>query len=270
MINRKVNMKQNVVFWTGVKSSDLIVSDKHGNFEYLFFSKKCWEWWCKKHDVIFYEYNTPADPDTGKHKVTWQRWFDVFDQLESANINYNKIAVVDGSSMIHWNTPNMFDLVTDELMAFQSLENLRWVYEGVNSYSHLFNNVNFDITKYISCGFQIFNESHKQFLQELKDFYFANLDEILKLQKTISRGTDQPIYNYLLQIKNIKVKSLPASYMITHMNRFNWFSHNWQLNEDNTPYFIKYGYIWFFSGFDRKQRLPLMQQTWNLIKHNYE
>jgi hypothetical protein len=55
-----------------------------------------------------------------------------------------------------------------------------------------------------------------------------------------------------------------------HMNRFGWFGHNWQLKEDTTNYFLKYGNIWVFSGFDRAQRNSLMSQTWNLIKHNYE
>jgi hypothetical protein len=263
-------MKKNVVFWIGVKSTDLSMLEKHGNFEYLEISKKCWNWWCEKNDVIFYEYNIPSDLNTGVHKVTWQRWFDVFDQLESSKINYNKIALVDGSSMIRWDTPNIFDLSGDNLIAFRSLENLRWVYEGIQGYKHLFNNFKLDIKKYISCGFQIFDESHKQFLQELKDFYYAHEIEILKLQKEVSRGTDQTIYNYFLQMKNIKVESLPSSFMMTHLNRFDWFSHNWQLKEDSTPFFIKYGYIWFFSGFDRKQRYSLMEQTWNIIKHNYE
>lgn len=263
-------MKQNVVFWIGVKSSDTLLLKKHGNFEYLEYSKVTWQYWCNKHDIIFYEYNTPSDLDTGKHKVTWQRWFDVFDQLELANINYNKIALVDGSSMIKWDAPNFFELVSDDLTAFRSLENLKWIYEGMHGYRELFNNFEFDIKKYISCGFQIFNETHKQFLQELKTFYLSYASEILNLQETINRGTDQPVYNYLLQIKNIKVTSLPEPFMLTHLNRFDWLSHNWQLNEDVTPFFIKYGYIWFFSGFDRMQRNPLMKQTWNIIHQNYE
>ena len=155
-------------------------------------------------------------------------------------------------------------------MAFRSLENLRWLHEGIQGYKNLFNGFEFDIKKYISCGFQIFDESHKPFLQELKDYYYDNVDEILRLQQTIGRGTDQPVYNYLLQMKKVKVKSLPPPFMLTHLNRFDWFSHNWQLKEDLTPFFIKYGYIWFFSGFDRTQRHSLMNQTWDIIKHNYE
>ena len=60
-----------------------------------------------------------------------------------------------------------------------------------------------------------------------------------------------------------------AANMLTHLNRFDWFSHNWQLNEDKTPFFIKYGHIWFYSGFpNRGDRYNLMQQTWDLIKGN--
>ena len=77
--------------------------------------------------------------------------------------------------------------------------------------------------------------------------------------------------NYvLLQIKNIRVDNIDPSFMLTHLTRFDWLSHNWQLKEDNTPFFIKYGNIWKYSGFDRKQRYPLMKQAWDLIKQNYE
>ena len=111
---------------------------------------------------------------------------------------------------------------------------------------------------------------HLPFLNNLKKVYFDNLEEILILQNKVSRGTDQPVYNYLLQQSNIDFKfELPNSFNLNHMIRFNWFHHNWQLNEDATPYFIKYGHLWKFSGFDRKQRNSLMSQTWDLIKEKY-
>ena len=44
-------MEKNVLFWVGVKSKDPNLLKKHGNFEYLDISKKCWEWWCDKNDV---------------------------------------------------------------------------------------------------------------------------------------------------------------------------------------------------------------------------
>ena len=34
--------------------------------------------------------------------------------------------------------------------------------------------------------------------------------------------------------------------------------------------FTDCGYMWHFNGFDKKFREPLMKQTWDKIKHNYE
>lgn len=262
---------KNIVFWVGIKNEDQLTASKHGNFKYFEYSKKAWQFWCKKHDVEFYEYDS-TDWDLSIHKVTWTRWFDVFNKIDTLNIEYHKILVVDASIMIRWDTPNMFDLVSNELTAFKSLENIKWINEGVVGYSSLFDNFNFDLKQYISCGFQIFTKKHRSFLKTLEQYYLDNINEVLELQNSkVQRGTDQPVYNYLLQINNVNVEhTLPPSYWLMHMNRFNWFSHNWQLKEDMTPYFIKYGYIWVYSGFDRRQRNSLMQQTWDIVKKNYE
>ena len=48
------------------------------------------------------------------------------------------------------------------------------------------------------------------------------------------------------------------------------FTHNWQLNEDNTPFFIKYAYIWHFTGFPVEDRIKIMKQTWDNYGVNYE
>jgi 23S rRNA U2552 (ribose-2'-O)-methylase RlmE/FtsJ len=259
---------KNIIFWVGVKSNDPLLIEKHGSFEYFEYSKLTWKYWCKKNNVVFYEYNNPSLKDTGTHKVTWQRWFDLEEQLK--DIEWDKVAVVDASYMIKWDTPNFFESTSKDLSVFRSLENVKWINEGIKGYNKLFPRVNFDLKRYMDCGFQIFSKSHLLFLNDLKQYYFDNLDKILELQSNISRGTDQPIYNYLLQKNKINFKfELPNSFNINHMNRFSWFSHNWQLNENKTPFFIKYGYLWKFSGFDRKDRNHLMKQTWDVIKNKY-
>ena len=62
---------------------------------------------------------------------------------------------------------------------------------------------------------------------------------------------------------------LPMGFKLTHMHRKSLFHHNWQLKENNTPYFIKYGYNWIFNGIPKDQRPQVMKQTWDLVKHNY-
>ena len=37
-----------------------------------------------------------------------------------------------------------------------------------------------------------------------------------------------------------------------------------------TPFFVKYGYIWFFNGIPKDQRSDVMKQTWDMIKNNYD
>jgi hypothetical protein len=261
-------MSTNVIFWVGVKSNDSLLNEKHGGFKYFEYSKNTWKYWCDKNNITFFEYTTPELEDTGKHKVTWQRWFDLEKQL--SHTEWNKVAVIDASYMIRWDTPNFFDLTSDSLSCFQALENIKWVNEGIVGYQNLFSTTNFDLKKYIDCGFQVFTKTHLEFLKDLKQFYFNNIDQILSLQSKISRGTDQPVYNYLLQQNNIDFKfELPSSFNLNHMTRFNWFAYNWQLKEDTTPYFIKYGYLWKYSGFDRRQRTDLMEKTWNIVKEKY-
>lgn len=266
-------MKKHVLFWIAIKSSDPHLKEKHGDFKYLDISRLSWEWWCKKNDVVFFPYEVTGHEDTNKHKATWQRWFDVFDQVEAAGIDYDKIALIDGSTIVRWDCPNFFDMTDDRLTAFRSLENLRWITESADGYKDLFGGFDFDLKKYVSCGFQIFNSSHKEFLQKLKEFYFERYDDIMKLQnEKVRRGTDQPVYNYMLQVNNIEVNtSLPPSLMLNHLYRFDWFSHNWQLNVDQTPFFLKYGHIYFYSGFpNRGDRFKLMSDTWNAIKGFYQ
>jgi len=267
-------MAKNVLFWIAVNSKDPYLNDKHGGFLYQDISRKSWEYWCKKNDTIFFPYETPSLDNHYDHKPTWQRWFDVFKQLDENGIDYNKICLIDSSTIIRWDTPNFIEMTSgDGITCFKAFENLRWMHEGISGYNSFFNGFNFDLTKYIACGFQIFDKNHKPFLDMLKQFYFDNYDSIMELQNDkVKRGTDQPVYNYLLQINNIKVNhDLPAPFYINHMYRFDWFSHNWQLKQDTIPFFIKYSYIWFYSGFpQRGDRYNLMKQTWDAIKDNYK
>lgn len=259
---------KNVVFWVGVKSQDPLLQKKHGGFKYLDISKESWEYWCKKNDVIFYEYNNPLMKD---HKATWTRWMDVFDFLEKDGISFNKILVVDGSTIIRWDCPNFFDQCPNgKLTAFRSLENLNWVYQSIEGYKYFFFGHKLDISKYIDCGFQVFDVSHKPFLQMLKEYYLAYHPLIMHLEKTVKKGTDQTVYNYLLSIEEVEINyDLHPSFNMNHLSRFDWFDYNWQLKKDNRSFFIKYGNIWKFSGFDRSLRFEIMNSVWDTIKNNY-
>ena len=62
---------------------------------------------------------------------------------------------------------------------------------------------------------------------------------------------------------------LPIAFKLTHLHRKELFSYNWQLDEDRTPFFIKYGYNYSFNGIPKDQRNQIMKHTWEAIKNNY-
>ena len=262
-------MKKNVVFWVGVKNDKY--SEKYGGWEWLDISRRTWEYWCKKNDVIFFPFEEPVEKDLNKFRINWQKAIFVFDTLDTNDIDYDQIYLVDGMNMVKWDTPNVFELTDRKFTAWRDMDNLRWIKNSIDGYKNFFDSFELNSTIYISSGLIIFNESHKKVFNSFKEFYYKNIDMLIKLQdELVKKGTEQTPLNYWLQMNNVKIKTdLPLSYKLTHMHRKEVLGHNWQLNEDQTPFFIKYGYIWNFSGFPKDQRTGIMKQVWDLVKHNY-
>ena len=262
-------MKKNVVFWVGVKNETY--SEKYGGWEWLDISRKTWEYWCKKNDVIFFPFEKPIENDLKQFRINWQKALFVFDELDQQKIEYDQIYLVDGMNMIKWDTPNVFELTDQKFVGWRDVDNMKWTHDSIMGYKDFFNGFELDRTKYISSGLIIFNESHKKIFESLKHLYYDNVDTFCKLQdEIVKKGTEQTPLNYWLQINNVEIKTdLPVSFKLTHLHRKEMFGYNWQLNESIIPYFIKYGYIWNFSGFAKDQRSKIMKQTWDIVKHHY-
>ena len=268
---------KNVIFWTGIKNQSPDMVEKYGGYEWMDISKKSWEYWCKENDCIFYHYEKPSENDLKEFRVTWQRWFDVYDELEKNNIDYDKIFVVDACSIVKWNCPNFFELTDDRLTAWLDKDNWGWIYQSVVGYRDFFDSYDCKLSSremvnnYINAGAVIINKNHKKFFKSLKEFYYDNKNKLISLQdKEVKKGTDQTPFNYWLKINNIEVNtSLPFMYNLTHMHRKNMLQHNWQLGDDKIPYFIKHGYVWKYNGIPKNERTKLMKQTWDLVGHFY-
>lgn len=262
-------MKKNVIFWVGVKNDQY--EEKYGGWEWMDISRKTWEYWCEKHDVIFFPMEKPIDEDLVKYRINWQKSIYCFDLLDEAGIDYDQIFLVDATCMVKWDMPNVFELTDHKFTAWREKDNLRWVYDSIKGYEDFFC---YDLNKhdYFSSGVIIFNKTHKDIFLEFKDLYLNNVDEFVELQdKIVRKGTEQTPLNYWLQKNEVEMNlDLPFSYKLTHIHRKDMFKHNWQLNEDPTPFFIKYGYNWVFNGIPKDQRTELMTQVWDLVKNNYD
>lgn len=263
-------MKKNVVFWVGVKNEQY--SEKYGGWEWMDITRKSWEYWCKKHDVIFFPMEEPIEKDLTKFRINWQKAIYCFDILDDAGVNYDQIYLVDGMNIIKWDTPNVFELTNHKFTAWRDTDNLGWTYKSIVGYNYFFDGYKFDKEKYFSSGLIIFNEQHKDVFNSFKKLYHDNVDKFVELQdKTVRKGTEQTPLNYWLQINNVDINlDLPFSYKLCHIHRKEMFNFSWQLNEDRTPFFIKYGYVWGFSGLPKDQRTEIISQTWDLVKHNYD
>ena len=263
-------MKKNVIWWPALKNPNHL--DKYGGFDYYEYSRKSWEYWCKKNDCIFVPFTEPIHDDFTQYRPQWQKCLYVFDELDRLGIDFDQIGLMDSTAIVKWDCPNFFKLTDRKFVGLREDDNLRWVQESIDGYKEVFDGYDFDHTKYINSGFMVFNESHRDFFESLKDLYEEKKDTFIRLQdKDVRKGNDQTPINYWLQINNIDVKlDLPMAYNLRHMNRKEMFGVNWQLKEDNRPYFLKYGYIWRFTGMPKDQRSDIMSKVWSVIKDNYD
>ncbi len=262
-------MKKNVIFWVGVKNDQY--AEKYGGWEWMDISRKTWEYWCEKHDVIFFPFEKPINEDLVKYRINWQKSIYCFDLLDEAGIDYDQIFLVDATCMAKWDMPNIFELTDHKFTAWREKDNLRWVYDSIKGYEDFFS---YKLNKhdYFSSGVIIFNKSHKDIFLEFKNLYLNNVDEFVELQdKIVRKGTEQTPLNYWLQKNEVEMNlDLPFTFKLTHIHRKDMFKYNWQLNENPTPFFIKYGYNWVFNGIPKDKRTELMTQVWDLVKNNYD
>ena len=108
-------MKKNVVFWVGVKNEQY--SEKYGGWEWMDISRKSWEYWCNKNDVIFFPMEKPIKNNLTNYRINWQKSIYCFDLLDDAGIDYDQIFLVDATCMVKWDMPNVFELTVKFIVA---------------------------------------------------------------------------------------------------------------------------------------------------------
>ena len=248
-------MSGNIIFMTALKAND------PNMFDYMEWSLKTWRWWCEKHNVKLFLLEEPLC-DTELMRPTWQRWY-VYDILESNNIEYNQVALIDIDTMIHWDCPDIFKLSNDKYTAVKDDLSIEWVYNSLVGYKKFFPNIDLDWTDYVNNGILILPKKNgKEFCQKVTKFYDENIDELRNMQHhTLKKGTDQTPVNYLAkQFFGDDINYLTKKFNMTHMYKTN-AAIDW--------IFTKCSYIWHYNGLPREDRNNWMKQTWEVIKHNY-
>jgi hypothetical protein len=181
--------------------------------------------------------------------------------LENSGMDYNQIATIDIDTMVRWDTPNFFEMTDGKFTCVLDESNVGWVHQSIGIYQKFFPNVKFNWTTYFNSGYLIYNKSHKKLVDTIKNFWINNDEELYKIQTTKKKGNDQTPVNYIVRNMGIEMNLLDKTFNMTHLQRK-------EVLQDLM--FVDCGYIWHFNGFDKEWREPLMRDTWNKIKNNYE
>lgn len=236
---------------------------KFNHSKYYNITKLAWESYCRKYniDFIFVDKlsNNIPHPKWNKHCV-----FNFVD-------GYDKIAMLDFDTMPNWNAPNIFDQYTDEFCGVVDNESLNWLNNSIKSYKSSFTELNVPIAlhEYINSGVLLFTKKHKYIFDEMLNFY-KNNKVVIDTWNVPNTGRDQTVLNLMLKKLSVKKKYLDFRYNTMRLIKNDWLQYNWQLKEDNTPFFIKYSYIWHFTGCSIEERESLINQIWNQTKQFYK
>jgi hypothetical protein len=237
---------------------------KHSHKKYSDLTIKSWEFYCKRYNIDFHIVREKRKDI--KHSVFHKEF--VFDYIGES---YNKIGIVDFDTMVKWDSPNVFELYDDEFVGIMDNASIWWFLNSINAYKSNFkelSSINLKISENINGGVLFFTNKHKNFFDKIKKFYFSNKN-LIDNWNIPNTGREQTILNLFLKKENIKRKFLPYAWNTVGMIKRGMLSGNEKLN-DPTPLFLKYGYIWHFTGFPIEKRSNLISQIWNQTKNLYK
>ena len=218
-------------------------------------SVKSWKNWCEKNGVELFVMDTPIYP-IEEMKLTWQRYF-VLDLLQENGVDYNQICMVDADTIIHPDTPNFFNLTDGKYCGVVNLVN-EWILKSIEIYSKFgFDGKIIPFWEYINCGFQIFNESHRDFLETVRKFYFDNQKQLTNIQNEYGAGSDQTPINFLLKNEGIEVKLLSNKFNMQDMVRYE------ALSEDMLH--TKMGWIYHFNTWPKPNPRYWLEKTYRSL-----
>lgn len=228
--------------------------------DYFQYSRPTWEHYCQRHGIeLIVQTEHQMDSDI---KPIWSK-----EQIWHIGAEYDKIGIVDSDTMIRWDAPNIFEMYSDdEFCGVNDLCDLNWLFDSIDKRQFLYPDVRMSIDKYLNAGVLFFGNQHLPTFRELLDFYLANRGSIDAIK---GGGREQTLLNFVLQKHKVNIKKLSPEWNLLSIHRKNMFTHNWQLKTDTTPYFIKYAYVWHFTGFPIEDRVRLMKETWELVRDNY-
>lgn len=224
----------NIIFLININKTD---RSKQQGYEW---SIRSWQSYADKYGCTVYI----LDQELMDESLMAPNWYKMYilDILEENNIEFDQVLYVDADTIVHPDTPNIFDISENKFCAVRNYGDMDWVLRSLETYSkYFFQNETYPYWKYFNSGLMVFNKSHKEFFKSIQNFYNENLEEILRIQKYFGVGKDQPVFNHFVN-KHLsdEYKILGYEWNMQDMTRFE------VLTEDFLH--TRYGYVSHYNS----------------------
>lgn len=225
----------NVVFMVNLPETK-----KPGRSNSYQYSERSWKFYCDRTDSELFVLTERIWPED-RMNANWHKIY-ALQLLEANGIDYDKVLIVDGDTIVHPMAPNIFDVVGDKFYAVHNDGSYDWMLRSMENYSHhMFNGFTFPFTRYFNSGFIVINRRFKGFFDDAIQFYTLNQDRIRAMQQNYGVGTDQPVLNFLVHSKiPDELEILPYEWNMQELPRRE------VLNLEMT--FVHYGWVYHFNG----------------------
>ena len=226
------------------------------------FAVKAWGKWCDKNDCELFVLNEEVLPHSTM-PVSWQRYY-VFDLLEANEIEYDQVMYVDADTIPHPDCPNVFEMSDRKFCFVHNEGSYDWILRSIENYSkYFFDGYMIPWHHYFDSGMMIFNKNHKEFFQEIINFFHTNRENLLKVEGEWHTGTDQTPVNFLTHMLDVDYKKLPYEFNMCDLHRKELL--------DNRMLFTNIGWIYQYNSIpnnvDDKLTFHWMEKTY---KHLWE
>lgn len=200
-------------------------------------------------NAVFLQINSQTDI----HILSWQYWckknnIDLVIGEEKTKIQdrmkqYEKVALINQNVFIKWDAPNFFDLFNDDICGVVDTSDFKKILVDIEK-----SNRNLNVDFYLQTDVLFFNSKYSNIID----------------------GVNQISINYNINLLNKVPKLLYPCWNLYSIHIKDMFKHNWQLNRDTIPSFVKYAYIWNLNDLPTGHSDEITESVWGYIKNNYK
>ena len=244
-------MSNNIIFMINIVHDD---RSRNQGYDY---SVKSWKLYSKKIGAELFVLDQPLY-DYSYMKPQWFKMY-ILDILEANEIDYDQVLYVDADTIVHPDTPNIFEATDNKFCAVRNYGCMDWLCRSLENYSKLiFDDFTFPYYKYFNSGVMVFNKKHKSLFKSIQDFYHDNHEKIKHIQNTYHVGNDQPVLNFFVN------RDIPEDYKV--------LDYEWNMQDMNRFEIIgddmlhtRYGYVSHYNAGIKPTPGYWLQKTFNYL-----